>query len=1626
MSIQKHQNIGRKQFLTSISSLSKLLMPLFFLYLGFANMQAADEGCANGSILFREDFGGNNPEDPEAKGSGIPECEGYTYDDNPVDYSKKGKYAIRKIAVSGHAEWYNSIIDHTYPDDKNKGYFMQVDASHLACQFYETQIDDVCEGSTLYVSLYGTSCTRRTTDLNAQIRLVVEDAGTGVEIDHYDIEMPNAQKGEWVQYGFSFTVPTNCTSIIYRIINNADPNIISGGNDFCLDDIEIRACLPLPTITPTKGTSLCIGESEMLTGDMDNTTSLPLPLTFTWYKSRTPSYDPSDWSVVGFGKSFDLFNVTKDDAGYYKVLVTGAGQTASLNSCSSISEFYYIDVVDCGSSAPKPCPDATLLFKEDFGGNKVSDPDVKEEAIPQCSYAFGDDPRDSQGNGKYSIRKAGVKHNQWYYPLYDHTHPDDADKGYFMQVDASNVSGIFYQTEITGLCENSELYMSTWAMSATKTRGWANVFLKLIVEDLNGNELASSKIEIENCKGVWEQFGLSYVVPAGQSSVIYKIVNNSSTSQGNDFCLDDIEVRLCNPPIKVNSPDSLCPGSDVTLTAEFENDGTYQEPVNFTWYRCDTASYEPSDWTKVGSGDKLEITNVSEADEGYYRVWVSSNNASQLISKCNAASDFAEIRIKNCDVCEDTIISIEDTILQGIAYQKNGFDIAEPLLGMNYDTLHLEKADGCDSTVALNLYVFYNSHDTILGTICQGETYELNGFSETETGTYTHSFKNTYGGDSLITLQLQAFPTYNDTIYATVNKGETYSFMGEEYGNEDTIFTTSLLSQNGCDSLVTLNLKVLNGIEDTILASICPGDSFTSYGFHETKAGTYTQNLKCENGADSIVILILDILPTYDDTITATIIEGDTYDFNGKKYDKEGLYSEKLQTQSGCDSLVTLNLTVLQGTSDTIRASICQGEHYTSFGFDESAEGTYTQKLTNTNGTDSLVTLVLNVHPTYTDTVNAYIPEGDKYSFNGNEYDKDGLYTTILKTSAGCDSSVTLNLTILKGTSDTIRASICQGESYTSFGFDESAEGSYTQKLTQADGTDSLVTLVLEVLPTYADTISATIPEGTYYSFNGKEYDTEGLYTAELKSDASCDSLVTLKLTVLKGSSDTIRASICPGESYTSFGFDESEEGTYTQELIGANGTDSLITLVLAVLPTYDDTITATIIEGDTYTFNGKEYDTEGTYTAKLKSDAGCDSIVTLKLAILNGTSDTIRASICQGESYSSFGFDESEGGTFTQNLTSANGTDSLVTLVLEILPTYDDTVQATIIEGDTYTFDGKEYDTEGFHTAHLKTAAGCDSVVTLHLTILKGTSDTIHATICQGERFTSFGFDVAEAGLHTQKLKNTAGADSLVTLQLTILPTFHETIRDSFCAGDPYTKHGFNVTEGGTYQQNLKSHDACDSIITLILTELPSYEKSIFDTICEGSAYAGNGFDLPDEISGTSTHTLSFQTISGCDSSITLHLNVLPLRTDSQTFLIKPGEIARYNGKRYKEEGNYHQFFQTSDYCEEITVVVKFQEDTTSIDTFSFVEIIPDEILFRGDGTDKRWHVENIELYPLATVAIYDRWGKKLFEIVDYNDETGWDGTYNGYDMPSTDYWYQIEVREIDRFYTGHFTLIR
>lgn len=78
------------------------------------------------------------------------------------------------------------------------------------------------------------------------------------------------------------------------------------------------------------------------------------------------------------------------------------------------------------------------------------------------------------------------------------------------------------------------------------------------------------------------------------------------------------------------------------------------------------------------------------------------------------------------------------------------------------------------------------------------------------------------------------------------------------------------------------------------------------------------------------------------------------------------------------------------------------------------------------------------------------------------------------------------------------------------------------------------------------------------------------------------------------------------------------------------------------------------------------------------------------------------------------------------------------------------------------------------------------------------------------------------------------------------------------------------------------------------------------------------------------------------------------------------------------------------------------------------------------ADGEASAFRIPDaLIVYESVEMNIYDRWGKKIVTLTS-SDSEGWDGTYNGKNMPSGDYWYDLSIDELDKTYVGHFTLVR
>jgi len=81
------------------------------------------------------------------------------------------------------------------------------------------------------------------------------------------------------------------------------------------------------------------------------------------------------------------------------------------------------------------------------------------------------------------------------------------------------------------------------------------------------------------------------------------------------------------------------------------------------------------------------------------------------------------------------------------------------------------------------------------------------------------------------------------------------------------------------------------------------------------------------------------------------------------------------------------------------------------------------------------------------------------------------------------------------------------------------------------------------------------------------------------------------------------------------------------------------------------------------------------------------------------------------------------------------------------------------------------------------------------------------------------------------------------------------------------------------------------------------------------------------------------------------------------------------------------------------------------------------------GDGFNDTWNIKNKQELASATIYIFDRYGKPLYEIP-YDNSEGWNGLYDNNQLPASDYWFKIvyteEPKGVVKEKMGHFTLKR
>ena len=850
------------------------------------------------------------------------------------------------------------------------------------------------------------------------------------------------------------------------------------------------------------------------------------------------------------------------------------------------------------------------------------------------------------------------------------------------------------------------------------------------------------------------------------------------------------------------------------------------------------------------------------------------------------------------------------SICRGESYLFNGIEIKNS--GVYYDTL--QTIHGCDSIIRLLL----NVHPTHLfektATICENAVYDFRGRQLNKPGVYYDSLIASTGCDSIYKLVLKKSPTYFFENTATTCEGQPYYFAGK-YLNQSGVYYDSLVSTLGCDSIYKLNLTVHSTYYKEIRKTICNGESFYFGGEERRTNGVYYDTLTTINGCDSIIRLVLKVNPTYFFEETKTICRNDVYNFHGKLISEPGIYYDSLIASTGCDSIYKLVLKTNPTYFFERRITTCDNQPYYFKGEFLTKPGIYHDTLPTIHGCDSIIRLVLTVNPTYLTKISESICEGDSYRFNGRELKSSGTYYDTLQTINGCDSIIRLSLNVTPTYFYEETKTICENDVYNFHGKLVNKPGIYYDSLTTSAGCDSIYKLVLKTHPTYFFEKTVTTCEDQPYYFAGKHLNKTGVYFDTLVSSNGCDSIHKLNLTVHPTYHKDISANICRGESYMFNGRELKNSGVYYDTLQTINGCDSIIRLRLNVNPTYLFESTETICDNDIYDFRGRQLNKPGVYYDSLIATTGCDSIYKLVLKTNPTFFEEFSAIICADEYYDFAGKHLNKTGIYYDSLISKYGCDSVYKLNLTVYPTYRKDIAANICRGESYMFNGRELKNSGVYYDTLKTINGCDSIFRLALNVNPTYifEDTI--TICDNEVYHFRGRQLNRSGIYCDSLIATTGCDSIYKLVLKTNPTFFKETFATICKNEYYNFRGRLLYESGVYYDSLLSVHGCDSVYKLNLTVHPTYLNSISETICRGESFYFGGKEL--KMTGIYYDTLT--TINGCDSVIRLALNVRPTYLFEENVSICKNDTYNFRGQILDKAGTYYDRYETIDGCDSI-----------------------------------------------------------------------------------------------------------
>lgn len=529
----------------------------------------------------------------------------------------------------------------------------------------------------------------------------------------------------------------------------------------------------------------------------------------------------------------------------------------------------------------------------------------------------------------------------------------------------------------------------------------------------------------------------------------------------------------------------------------------------------------------------------------------------QTIHGCDSTL-VLDLTISNSVTSTDSIFLVENQLPYYYSPANITFPVGSP--AVSQITYTLPSSNNCDSTITLKVVIEYNSSQSFDTTICHYD-FPLIWHEKTfnNKGIYKDSIINNNGATTYITYNIHtdsmslvsSMVTHvtcfgDSTGAATINVINGQSPLSYKWTDSNNILisTTSNLQnvRAGTYKFVVTDELGCTATDSITINNINP--LITQGTIAENRAVCIGQNIDIFNCNAANVLGIYQWQISSDGAIwnSAPGINNDTnYVYPNPVTDSFKL--RRIFSHPACGTYFTdtVAISILPIIHFTIFDSVCQNQAYQLNGFNVPADSTYYSidtlifsKTYSTQNCDSIVTLKLKVKAPLFTTIFDSVCLNQPYQLNGFNVPSDSTASidtlTFSKTYAtqNCDSTVTLKLIIIAPKYTTISDFVCQNQPYQLNGFNIPADSTTTidiltfSKTFSTANCDSIVTLKLSVVAPTVNIIEDFVCKGNPYNSHGFNIVADSLFDKSsyeksllLQNSYGCDSLVNLKLTII-------------------------------------------------------------------------------------------------------------------------------------------------------------------------------------------------------------------------------------------------------------------------------------------------------------------------------------------------------------------------------------------------------------------------------------------------------------------------------------------------------------------------------